>query len=62
VFDQVAADYGSIAFFHRFGQALVAFARIGPGAMVVDVACGRGACLLPAIQAADAGGRTARRT
>jgi O-methyltransferase / aklanonic acid methyltransferase len=57
VFDQVAADYGSVEFFHRFGRALVAFARIGPGAIVVDVACGRGACLLPAIQAADAGGR-----
>jgi ubiquinone/menaquinone biosynthesis C-methylase UbiE len=57
VFDRVAADYGSVEFFHRFGQALVSFARVEPGAVVVDVACGRGACLFRAIEAADPGGR-----
>jgi ubiquinone/menaquinone biosynthesis C-methylase UbiE len=56
VFDQVATDYGGIEFFHRFGRELVAFARMDPGAVVVDVACGRGACLLPAIEAVDPGG------
>lgn len=56
-FDQVAADYGSVEFFHRFGEALVAYAEIGPGAVIADVACGRGACLLPALEAAGAGSR-----
>ena len=55
LFDRVAADYGGIEFFHRFGDELVAFAGVAPGAVVVDVACGRGACLLPAIQAGGRG-------
>jgi len=49
VFSRSAATYGQVgpAYFEHFGRRLVEFARIPPGAQVLDVACGRGAVLFP---------------
>ena len=50
VFDRAAATYDSVGpqFFAHFGRRLVERARISPGAVVLDVAAGRGAVLYPA--------------
>ena len=58
VFSRSAAAYGQVgpSYFQHFGQQLVNFARITPGARVLDVACGRGAVLFPAAEAASPGG------
>lgn len=45
-----------IKFFEPFGRALVAAADIAPGERVLDVACGRGAALRPALAAVGAEG------
>ncbi|MCL4562684.1 MAG: methyltransferase domain-containing protein [Chloroflexi bacterium] len=49
IFSRSAATYGQVgpAYFSLFGRRLVEFARIPPGAKVLDVACGRGAVLFP---------------
>jgi ubiquinone/menaquinone biosynthesis C-methylase UbiE len=50
VFDRAAATYGSVRYFPLLGQWLVEMAQIPGGAHVLDVACGRGAVLLPVAQ------------
>jgi ubiquinone/menaquinone biosynthesis C-methylase UbiE len=52
VFDRAAATYDSVGpqFFAHFGRRLVEQARMGPGAIVLDVAAGRGAIVYPAAQ------------
>lgn len=59
VFDRAAATYDVAAFpfFTRFGEALVEFAQIAPHEHVLDVGCGAGAALKPALaRAASATG------
>lgn len=53
LFSRAAATYGQVGpgYFDHFGSRLVEFARIPPGARVLDVACGRGAVLFPAVKA-----------
>jgi ubiquinone/menaquinone biosynthesis C-methylase UbiE len=52
VFSDSADSYDQvIEFFAPFGRALVAAADLPRGARVLDVACGRGACLYPALEA-----------
>jgi ubiquinone/menaquinone biosynthesis C-methylase UbiE len=51
LYDQVGPRY-----FTHFGSRLVDFARISPGTRVLDVACGRGAVLFPALTAVGASG------
>src|SRR5262245_9762097 len=51
-FSAAAESYDQVVgFFAPFGQALVAAADPARGAKVLDVACGRGACLYPALDA-----------
>jgi ubiquinone/menaquinone biosynthesis C-methylase UbiE len=58
VFDRTAPSYDSvIPFFARFGARLVELAGVRPGEDVLDVACGRGASLLPAATAVGNAGR-----
>lgn len=59
VFDRAAATYDSVGprFFAHYGQCLVEKARIGPGAVVLDVAAGRGAIMYPAAQRVGPSGR-----
>ncbi len=55
-FDEIADVYDSVVdYFGRFGVRLVAAADLREGADVLDLACGRGAVLLPALDAV--GGR-----
>jgi ubiquinone/menaquinone biosynthesis C-methylase UbiE len=52
LFGSTAGVYDSVVpFFATFGRALVAEAAPGLGDRVLDVCCGRGACLLPAAEA-----------
>jgi len=52
VFDRSADVYDTaIPFFARFGRRLVELAGVAPGDAVLDVACGRGASLFPAVDA-----------
>ena len=50
VFDRAAPSYDRIgdAYHDHFGARLAEAAGIHPGARVLDVACGRGAVLVPA--------------
>ena len=50
VFDRAAPTYDRVgeAYHDFFGERLVDLAGVGPGMSVLDVACGRGAALLPA--------------
>ncbi len=59
VFDRAAPTYEALGvdFFSVFGVDLVADAQLKPGERVLDVGCGRGACLFPAAAAVGAGGR-----
>ena len=52
VFDRASASYDLMGArpFTYFGKGLVDFAQIHPGSRVLDVACGRGAVLLPALK------------
>lgn len=54
VFSRSAASYDRVGpgLFAHFGRRLVASAGIMPGMRVLDVACGRGAVLLPAAEQA----------
>ena len=56
VFDRAAPSYDRIgdAYHDHFGARLAETAGIHPGARVLDVACGRGAVLLPAAARAGA--------
>jgi SAM-dependent methyltransferase len=48
VFGRAAATYETVVpFFNRFGERLVAMVDPRPGERVVDLACGRGATLIP---------------
>ena len=57
VFTRASAAYDQAGphFFSHFGRGLVKFAGIAPGMRVLDVACGRGAVLFPALK--SVGGR-----
>lgn len=56
-FSAAAATYDTVIdFFGPFGRALVAAADPAPGARVLDLACGRGACLRPALDAVGPAG------
>ena len=49
-FSDAAETYDQVVeFFAPFGRALVAAADLDMGAKVLDIACGRGACLYPAL-------------
>jgi ubiquinone/menaquinone biosynthesis C-methylase UbiE len=51
-FGQIASTYGSgLELFDVFGRDLVAAAAIRAGERVLDLACGRGACVWPASEA-----------
>ena len=52
LFDAVADEYDEVVdYFGRFGRRLVEAAHVRPGAHVLDLACGRGAVLWPALAA-----------
>lgn len=56
-FSAAAATYDDVIdFFGPFGRALTAAAAIEPGHRVLDIACGRGASLRPALTATGPGG------
>ena len=56
-FVEVAPTYGSgLTFWESFGRDLIAAAGVRAGERVLDVACGRGACLWPACEAAGENG------
>ena len=59
VFDRAAPSYDRVgdSYHDHFGARLVDAAGIGPGMSVLDVACGRGAVLLPAAERVGAAGR-----
>ncbi len=57
VFTRSASSYEHIRYFPIFGQWLVDMAQIPAGAHVLDVACGRGAVLVPAAHQVGAGGK-----
>jgi len=50
VFDRAAATYDDVEFFTPIGAQLVAASGLRPGANVLDVGCGRGACTFPATE------------
>jgi O-methyltransferase/aklanonic acid methyltransferase len=57
VFSDSAESYDQVIdFFAPFGRALVDGAQLAPGARVLDVASGRGACLYPALDAVGSDG------
>ncbi len=56
-FSAAAATYDEVIdFFGPFGRALVAAAALRPGERVLDLACGRGASLYPALDAVGPSG------
>jgi ubiquinone/menaquinone biosynthesis C-methylase UbiE len=57
VFDRAAPTYAAVSYFPVLGQWLVDLADLPPGADVLDVACGRGAVLLPAARRVGPHGR-----
>jgi ubiquinone/menaquinone biosynthesis C-methylase UbiE len=59
VFDRAAPTYDRVgdSYHDHFGRRLVEFAHIAPGATVLDVACGRGAVLVPAAERVGDTGR-----
>jgi ubiquinone/menaquinone biosynthesis C-methylase UbiE len=59
VFSRAAAIYDRVGpqVFAHFGQRLVEGTQLGPGAVVLDVATGRGAVLFPAARQVGPGGR-----
>ena len=59
VFDRASPTYDRVgdSYHDVFGERLVDLAGVEPGSSVLDVACGRGAALLPAARRAGEGGR-----
>lgn len=59
VFDRAAPSYDQLAgrYHEHFGQRLVELAGVGSGDAVLDVACGRGAALVPAARRVGITGR-----
>jgi ubiquinone/menaquinone biosynthesis C-methylase UbiE len=56
-FAEMARSYGTgLDFFERFGRDLVAAVAPQPGERVLDLACGRGACLRPTADAVGPNG------
>jgi ubiquinone/menaquinone biosynthesis C-methylase UbiE len=60
LYNRVAPFYGGVGpnFFKHCGERMIELGGIFPGARVLDVACGRGASLFPAVQASGEGGLT----
>lgn len=58
-FDSSAAEYDRLGvdFFTPMGEALVSTMRLRPGESVLDVGCGRGACMFPAARLVGSTGR-----
>ena len=58
-FDRGASSYddGGVSFFSPMGRRLVELADPGPSERVLDVGCGRGACLFPAAAAVGPSGQ-----
>jgi O-methyltransferase/aklanonic acid methyltransferase len=57
-FERMAPTYGSrLPLFDLFGRDLVAEVQLHDGDRVLDIACGRGACLRPACEAVGRSGR-----
>jgi O-methyltransferase/aklanonic acid methyltransferase len=58
-FHRAAADYdqAGVSFFSPMGRRLVELVGPGPGQRVLDIGCGRGACLFPAATAVGPTGR-----
>ena len=58
-YGRLALDYDRLGprLFSYFGQRLVEFAPVHPGTVVLDVAAGRGAVLLPAAERVGEQGR-----
>jgi ubiquinone/menaquinone biosynthesis C-methylase UbiE len=61
IFGRAAQTYDQVGprFFSRFGRRLTELADVRPGQSVLDVACGRGASLLPAARLVGPRGRVA---
>ena len=61
VFDRAAPTYDKVAgaYHDHFGERLVELAGVRPGDAVLDVACGRGAVLVPAAARVGPTGRVA---
>jgi ubiquinone/menaquinone biosynthesis C-methylase UbiE len=51
VFDRAATGYFHLDYVRHFGERLVAHAELNDGDSILDVACGRGAVLIPAARA-----------
>jgi ubiquinone/menaquinone biosynthesis C-methylase UbiE len=56
-FDRSASGYAAVSYFPVFGRWLVEQAHVPVGGDVLDVACGRGAVLIPAAVAVGPTGR-----
>jgi SAM-dependent methyltransferase len=50
LFGRAAADYDRVGFFHQVARRLLALAGVSHGMRVLDVACGAGAVLVPAVR------------
>lgn len=59
IFNRAATGYDTIGpnYFSYYGKRLVEHAKINPGAILLDIACGKGASLFPAISKIGENGR-----